>query len=111
MRWRHHYHSYRAAVFICLALVACAAPTPPDWVKAGSDAATTESELSDCHAQANARLASEEERIEASVGLNWLLQGNPVVPLQRELLLQRAAKNAEQLFNNCMRAKGFTKEA
>jgi hypothetical protein len=78
-------------------------------VKAGTDAATTERELSDCHAQASARLASEQERIEGTVGLNWLLQGNPVIPLQRELLLQRAAKDAEQLFNDCMRAKGFTK--
>jgi hypothetical protein len=100
-----------ASVFLCLLLAVCAAPsTPARWLKAGADGATTDRELSDCNEQASAWLASEQRIIDATVGRNWMLQGMAVVPLQRQLMRQEAAENAEQVLNNCMRAKGFTKE-
>jgi hypothetical protein len=44
------------------------------------------------------------------LGRNWILQGLPVVPLEPQSMRQHADEYAEQVLNNCMRAKGFTKE-
>jgi hypothetical protein len=101
----------RASIFICLGLAVCAAPTKaPPWVKAGADDSTIGRELRECEAQANDTFASERAIIDKKVGLSWMLQGFAVVPLQRQILLQAAAKHGEQVFNNCMRFDGFTKE-
>ena len=98
------------SVFVCLGLAVCVAPTtPPRWLKAGADDATTERELRDCNEQASGILASEQEIIDATVGRNWMLQGIAVVPLERQLKLREAAEHAEQVLSSCMRAKGFTK--
>jgi hypothetical protein len=100
-----------ASIFICLGLAVCAAPPkPPSWVKAGADDPTMVRELHECEAQANDVFARERAIIDNKVGLSWMLQGYAIVPLQRQLMLQEAAKNAEEVFNNCMRTKGFTKE-
>ena len=101
----------RASIFICLGLAVCAAPAKaPHWVKAGADDSTIEREVHECEAQANDTFASERAIIDKKVGLSWMLQGLAVVPLQRQILLQEAAKHGEQVFNDCMRANGFTKE-
>ena len=99
-------------VIACLLLAVCEAPgtTPPRWLKAGADDAVTERELNDCKAQANAELANEQETIDTTIGRNWLLQGAPVVPFERQLRLEEAAEHAARVFDICMRAKGFTKE-
>jgi hypothetical protein len=100
-----------ASVCVCLVLVVCGAPTkPPGWLKAGADEATIKRELRDCNLQASAALASEQKIINATLGRNWILQGLPVVPLEPQSMRQQADEYAEQVLNNCMRAKGFTKE-
>jgi hypothetical protein len=100
-----------ASISICLGLAVCAAPPKAlPWVKAGADDATIVRELHECEAQANDAFASERAIIDKKVGLSWMLQGYVVVPLQRQILLQEAAKHAEAVFNNCMRSKGYTKE-
>jgi hypothetical protein len=38
-----------------------------------------------------------------------MLQGFVVVPLQGQIMLQEAAKHAEEVFDDCMRTKGFTR--
>jgi hypothetical protein len=100
-----------ASLFICPILSACAAPTkPPGWLKAGAEDASIKRELRDCNRQASGALASEQEIINAMLGRNWILQGLPVVPLEPQSMRQHADEYAEQVLNNCMHAKGFTKE-
>jgi hypothetical protein len=100
-----------ASIFICLGLTACLAPTiAPPWVKAGADSLTIEREVHECEAQSNDAFASERAIIDKKVGLSWMLQGFVVVPFQRQTMLQEAAKRAKEVFDNCMRTKGFTKE-
>ena len=104
--------SLTASLFSCLVLAVCAGPVGPTrWVKAGADDDTVESELRDCKAQANAALASEQginADISATLGWNWAL-GN-TVPIEQQSLRQQAAGYSDQVLDNCMRAKGFTKE-
>ena len=100
-----------ASLLICLGLAVFVAPTkPPHWVKAGADDPTMERELHECEAQANDAFASERSIIDKKAGLSWMLQGFVIVPLQRQLMLQEAAKHAEEVFNNCMHTEGFTRE-
>jgi hypothetical protein len=102
-----------AAALGCLWLTVCAAPhaTTAGWLKSGADDQTTAREMRECNAQADAALANEQginEDINATLGRNWSLsytQG-----LERQTMREQAAGYAEQVFNNCMRAKGFTKE-
>jgi hypothetical protein len=99
-----------ASIFICLGLAVCVAPTSaPPWVKAGADHLTIEREVHECEAQSNDAFASERAIIDEKVGLSFMLQGFAVIPLQRQILLQEAAEHAKQVFNDCMRANGFTK--
>jgi hypothetical protein len=99
-----------ASIFICLGLTACAAPTKEaPWVKAGADDSTILRELRECETQANDAFASERAIIDKKVGLSWMLQGFAVVPLQRQIMLQEAAKHAEEVFDYWMRTKGFTR--
>ena len=97
----------------CLLLTVCARqPIPPTaWVKAGTDDQTVARELADCNAQANAALANEQginADINATLGRNWYLAGTQGIEAQS--LRQQAAGYADQVLDNCMRAKGFTKE-
>jgi hypothetical protein len=81
------------------------------WVKAGADDQTVARELNDCNTQANAALASEQginADINATLGRNWQLGGTQGIEAQS--MRQQAAGYADQVFNNCMRAKGFTNE-
>jgi hypothetical protein len=101
-----------AAALVCLLLTVCTAPeTETRWVKAGADDATMLRELQDCSAQANAALASEQginQDINATLGGNWQFSGT--APIQQQAMRTQAAGYADQVLNNCMRAKGFTKE-
>jgi hypothetical protein len=97
----------------CLMLTACAGqgPTATNWVKAGADDQTITRELADCNAQANAALANERginADINATLGRNWQLGGTENIEAQS--MRRQASGYAEQVLNNCMRAKGFTKE-
>lgn len=97
----------------CLLLTVCAgqAPTTTNWVKAGVDDQTIARELADCNAQANAALASEHginADISATLGRNWQLGGTQTIEAQS--MRRQASSYADQVLNNCMRAKGFTKE-
>jgi hypothetical protein len=97
----------------CLLLTVCAGQTPTaiDWVKAGADDQTISRELADCNAQANAALASEQginADINATLGRNWQLGGTQTIEAQA--MRRQAAGFADQILNNCMRAKGFTKQ-
>jgi len=112
----HHDTSLRAAAAapICLLLTVCAATTTTEvrWVKAGTDDATMVRELQDCNAQANAALASERginEDINATLGGNWQFSGT--APIEQQAMRSQAAGYADQVLNNCMRAKGFTRES
>jgi hypothetical protein len=98
----------------CLVLTVCGGPTTTtiNWVKSGADDQTITRELNDCNAQANAALASEQginADISATLGRNWQLGGTQSI--EREAMRQQAAGFADQVLNNCMRAKGFTKES
>ena len=102
------------AVLGCLGLTVCTAQTaaPTDWFKAGADDQTIARELQDCNAQASAALASEQginADINATLGRNWQLGGTQGIETQS--MRQQAAGYADQVLNNCMRAKGFTKQS
>ena len=108
------YLSAAVATLGCLLLTACAGQTttPTTWVKAGTDDQTIARELADCNAQANAALANEQginADINATLGRNWQLGGTQGI--QAQSMRQQAAGLADQVLNNCMRAKGFTRES
>ena len=108
------YLSTAVATLSCLMLTVCAGQTtaPTTWVKAGTDDQTIARELADCNAQANAALSSEQginADISATLGRNWALSST--TPIQQQSMRQQAAGFADQVLNNCMRAKGFTKES
>jgi hypothetical protein len=99
-----------AAVFACLLSGCAAAPGASDWVKAGSDAATTSHEAADCRARADDALATERginQDISATLGRNWQLSGTTQVVDQS--MRQQSSGYAEQVFDSCMHAKGFRK--
>ncbi len=101
-----------AATLGCLLLTACTGQTATtvNWVKSGADDATVSRELQDCNAQANAALASEQgvnADISATLGRNWQLGGTQTVEAQS--MRRQAAASADQVLNNCMRAKGFSR--
>ena len=105
--------STAGAAFCCLLLSACAGQTPTatNWVKSGADDQTITRELTDCNVQANAALANEQginADINATLGRNWQLGGTQGIETQA--LREQATGYADQVLNNCMRAKGFTKE-
>jgi hypothetical protein len=96
----------------CLLLTVCAgqAPTATNWVKGGADDQTIARELADCNAQANAALANEQginADINATLGRNWQLGGTQAIEAQS--MRRQASGYADQVLENCMRAKGFTK--
>jgi hypothetical protein len=103
-----------AAALACLWLTVCGGQTTTTttrWVKTGADDQTVARELSDCNAQANAALANEQginADINATLGRNWTLSSTQGI--QNQSMRQQAAGVADQVLNNCMRAKGFTKE-
>ena len=99
-----------AGVLICLLLMACAGTTTTRWVKTGSDDEAISRELRDCNAQANAALATERginQDINATLGRNWQMGGT--LGIEDQAMNQQAAGIADQVLNNCMRAKGFTR--
>ncbi|MBV8131174.1 MAG: hypothetical protein JO282_01495 [Alphaproteobacteria bacterium] len=103
-----------AGVSFCLLLAVCAAPATTDvrWVKTGTDDETISRELRDCNAQANAALANERginQDINATLGGNWQFSGTSSI--ENQSMGAQAAGYADQVLNNCMRAKGFTKES
>jgi hypothetical protein len=112
MIYRHTRFGAAAAALVCLLLTVCAAPaTETLWVKAGADDATVSRELQDCNAQANAALATERginQDISATLGGNWQFSGT--APVEQQSMRAQAAGYADQVLNNCMRAKGFTKD-
>ena len=99
------------ALAACLLLSVCAGPpTATRWVKAGSDDKTTAREIDDCRAQANAARNNEQginQDISATLGRNW--QMSYTTGLQDQTMRRQAAGYADQVFNSCMRAKGFAK--
>ena len=101
-----------ATVPICLLLSVCAAPTTEvRWVKAGTDDAIVSRELQDCNAQASAALASERginQDINATLGGNWQFSGT--AQIEQQSMRAQAAGYADRVLNDCMRAKGFTRE-
>ena len=98
---------------LCLLLSVCAAPTTEvRWIKAGTDDATMTRELQDCNAQASAALANERginQDINATLGRNWQFSGT--APIEQQAMRSQASGYADQVLNNCMRAKGFTRES
>jgi hypothetical protein len=102
-----------ASIFSCLLLAVCSpATTQVRWIKTGADDHTISRELTDCNAQANAALANEQginADINATLGRNWQLGGTQGIEAQT--MREQAAGYADQVLNNCMRAKGFSKES
>ena len=107
-----NYHRLAAALG-CLVLTVCAGETTTttSWVKTGADEQTVARELRDCNDQANAALATERginADINATLGRNWQLGGTQAV--EAESMRRQAASYADQVLNNCMRAKGFARQ-
>jgi hypothetical protein len=104
--------SVAAGVFIWLQLVACAGTTTTvRWVKTGSDGDAIARELRDCNQQADAALATERginQDINATLGRNWQMGGT--LGLEDQAMSRQATGRADEILNNCMRAKGFTRE-
>ena len=103
-----------AALFGPVLLAVCAAPATTEvrWVKTGADDETISRELRDCNAQANSALASERginQDINATLGGNWQLSGTSAI--EHQSMGAQTAGYADQVLNNCMRAKGFSKES
>src|SRR6516162_9341794 len=103
-----------AGVSLCLLLAVCAAPatTEVHWVKTGADDETISRELRDCNSQANAALASERginQDINATLGGNWQFSGTSAI--EHQSMGAQAAGYADQVLNNCMRDKGFSKQS
>ena len=99
-----------AGILMCLQLAACAGTTTVRWVKTGADEEAIARELRDCNQQANAALASERginQDINATLGRNWQLGGT--LGIEDQAIGEQAAGYADQILNNCMQAKGFTK--
>jgi hypothetical protein len=101
-----------AALFGPVLLAVCAGPATTEvrWVKAGVDDAAAQRELSDCNSQANAALNNERginQDINATLGGNWQFSGTSAI--EHDTMAAQAAGYADQVLNNCMRAKGFTK--
>jgi hypothetical protein len=111
---KHHRRlSPAGAALGCLLLSACAGQTTTatNWIKTGADDQTVARELADCNAQASAALASEQginADINATLGSNWQLAGTQNIEAQS--MRRQASGYADQVLNNCMRAKGFTKQ-
>jgi hypothetical protein len=103
-------HGGGIAAVAVIALAGCAgAAVPQHWVKAGADDAAVTREVNDCQAQANAAQRTQQginEDRSATLGRNWAL--SYTTGLQDQTMRQQAAAAADQAFNNCMRAKGFT---
>ena len=108
---RKRHRGTAAGVFIWLQLVACAGTTTTvRWVKTGADEEVIARELRDCNQQANAALASERginQDINATLGRNWQMGGT--LGIEDQAMGQQAAGYADQILNNCMLAKGFTR--
>jgi hypothetical protein len=100
-----------AGIIGCLLLAVCTQMAGVRWVKTGTDDQTISRELSDCNAQATVALAKEQginADINATLGRNWQLGGTQGIAAQS--MREQAASRADQVLNNCMRAKGFTRE-
>jgi hypothetical protein len=106
---RHTRLGTAATALISLMLAMCAAPvTTTHWVKAGADDETVSRELRDCNTQANAALANErgiDQDINATLGGNWQFSGT--AQIEQQSMRAQAVGYADQVLNNCMRAKGF----
>jgi hypothetical protein len=102
-----------AGIFICLQLAACAGTTTTTrWVRTGTDEEAIARELRDCNQQANAALASERginQDINATLGRNWQMGGT--LGIEDQAMGEQAAGYADRILNNCMSAKGFTKQS
>jgi len=103
---------HAVAVVGCLLLTFCAgAPATTNWAKAGVHDAAVSREIADCRAQANSAFANQQginQDISATLGRNWQL--SQTTGIQDQSMQQDAAATADQVFNGCMRAKGFKKE-
>jgi hypothetical protein len=101
-----------ATALAVLLLTACAGQTTEvRWVKAGADDQTIARELDDCTAQAGAALANERginADINATLGRNWQLGSTQGI--ENQAMRQQSVGLADQVLNNCMSAKGFTRE-
>jgi hypothetical protein len=100
-----------AAASACLLAAACAASAPGSgWIKAGADEPMTAHQAGDCRAQANAAFANQRginQDISATLGANWQLAHTTGVVDQS--MRDQAVDYAQQVFDSCMRAKGFKK--
>ncbi len=100
-----------AVVLACLMLTVCARPQgAAGWAKPGADQAATAREAAGCRAQADAALANQQginEDITATLGRNWQL--SRTTPVVDQSMRREAATDADQVFGDCMHAKGFSK--
>ena len=100
-----------AAMVAGLMLSACAAPQgAAGWAKPGADQAATSRATARCRARADAALANQQginQDISATLGRNWQL--SRTTPLVDQSMRRQAASYAQQVFDDCMHAKGFTK--
>ena len=102
-----------AAVAACLLLTVCAGPAAPTkWAKAGVDDTATAREIDDCRAQASTANNNEQginQDISTTLGRNW--QMSQTTRLRDQSMQRQATGFADRIFDNCMLAKGFKKQA
>lgn len=95
-----------------LLTAACAGPpSETRWVKAGMDDAGVARETNDCQAQASAaqnRQQGINQDISATLGRNWAM--SYTTGIQDQSMQRQATGLFDQVFNSCMRGKGFTKQ-
>jgi hypothetical protein len=102
-----------AAALGALLLTACAEQTTTEtkWVKTGANDQTVSRELQDCNARARSALVRERginADINATLGRNWQLGSTQRI--ENQSMSEQASGVADRVLNDCMRAKGFTKE-
>ena len=107
------FRSRMAGWLLVAGLVGCAAaPSPPfRWVKPGVNDTAAAREVADCREHANAVLAKQQginQDISATLGRNWQL--GSTYGIESQNMNRQAAGAADQALENCMLAKGFTKQ-
>ena len=99
-----------AVLLALLALAGCG--TPGAWVKAGADEAAVSRDTRECRAAAKVALSTDrsvDQDILASRGRDWQQAGT--LEPQRQQMREQAGGHAEAVFDGCMQARGYRRQA
>ena len=99
-----------AALLAAVALAACGTPGP--WVKPGADEAAVTRDTRECRAQAEIARSTDrsvDQDILASRGRDWQQAGT--LEPQKQQMREQAGGHAEAVFDGCMKARGYRRQA